>query len=589
METRQRTRLFQVRKSASAAAKGSRRVVIEAVAPEVDGGRFPAKRILGDEVVVEADIFADGHDPVAGALLYRHESEAEWKQLPLMPLVNDRWRAGFRVDRLGTYRYTLRGWPASAPSEATQYDRELRLTVDRGKARFSAWYEIFPRSWGAVPGRHATFREVEAHLPKIASMGFDVLYLTPIHPIAKTHRKGRNNATAAGSDDPGSPWAIGAREGGHKAIHPQLGTVEDFRRFVSSAREAGLEIAMDIALHCSPDHPYVKEHPEWFRKRPDGSIQYAENPPKKYEDIYPFDFETPNWQALWEELKGIFLFWIDQGVRLFRVDNPHTKPFAFWEWLIGQIKERHPDVIFLSEAFTRPKIMFRLAKLGFSQSYTYFAWRNSRRELTDYFTELTQGPVREFFRPSLWTNTPDILTESLQKGGPPAFRVRLVLAATLGASYGIYGPAFELCENVPREPGSEEYLSSEKYEIKRWNPNDPHGIRDLVARINRIRRENGALQRDDGLEFHPTDNEQLLCYSKRDPAGRNRILTVVNLDPASPQSGWTQLRLDLLGLQGDRPFALEDLLGAGRFEWRGPRNFIQLDPAQAPAHIFRVG
>ena len=583
VETGQRTRLLQVTR------KPPGRVVIEGVTPEVDGGRFPAKRIIGDNVVVEADIFADGHDSLAGALLYRHESDADWKQVSLEPLVNDRWRGSFRVDRLGRYRYTLRAWMASDPSGVTQYEKELLLIVDREKARFSAWYEIFPRSWGTTPGRHATFRDVETHLPRIASMGFDVLYLAPIHPIARARRKGKNNAGTAGPQDPGSPWGIGAREGGHKAIHPELGTLEDFRRFVAKAKEVGLEVALDVAFQCSPDHPYVREHPEWFRRRPDGSIQHAENPPKKYEDIYPLNFETPNGQALWEELKSIFFFWIAQGVRIFRVDNPHAKPFAFWEWVIGQIKEKHPDAIFLSEAFTRPKIMVRLAKLGFSQSYTYFAWRNTRWELTDYFTELTKGLAREFFRPSLWPNTPDILTEYLQKGGPPAFRVRLILAATLAAGYGIYGPAFELCENKPLEPGSEEYLNSEKYEIKRWNLEDPRSLKDLVGRVNRIRRENRALQQNDGLEFHAVDNEQLLCYSKRDPEAANCILTVVNLDPRNSQSGWVDLRPEVLGLQPGRPIELEDLLTGKRYSWQGSRSFVQLDPASAPAHIFRMG
>jgi len=565
-----------------------KRVAIEQVTPEVEGGRFPIKRIVGDTVTVEADLFADGHDPVHGLLLVRHESQARWTEVPLEPLVNDRWSASFPVKELGTYLYTLEGWVGDNRKASTRYDKELRLLADREKARFSAWYEIFPRSCSPEPGRHGTFKDLEGWLPYISSMGFDVLYLPPIHPIARSQRKGKNNVLAAGPGDPGSPWAIGGAEGGHKAIHPQLGTLEDFRRLIGRAKESGLEVALDLALQCSPDHPYVKEHPQWFRHRPDGCIQYAENPPKKYEDIYPFDFETKQWKALWEELKSIFLFWADQGVRIFRVDNPHTKPFDFWEWLIFEVRREHPDALFLSEAFTRPKIMMRLAKLGFTQSYTYFTWRSNRWELAEYFTELTKGPAREYFRPSVWPNTPDILTAYLQEGGPGAFRARLVLAATLSAGYGIYGPAFELCENKPLEPGSEEYLNSEKYELKAWEIRQPDSLQGLITRVNRIRRENPALQRDDGLEFHPAGNDQLLCYSKRSRDGKNVLLMVVNLDPRRSQSGTLELRLESLGLDPSRPFTAEDLLSEASFKWQGPRNVVELDPARAPAHIFRI-
>ncbi len=564
------------------------RVVIEGVTPQVEGGRFPIKRIVGDVVVVEADLFADGHDPVAGVLLIRHEQDREWKELSLESVGNDRWRGQFTVDRVGTYRYTLEGWIPPKRGSATRYDQELRITVDREKARFSAWYEIFPRSCSAQPGRHGTFRDLEGWLPYISSLGFDVLYLPPIHPVARTQRKGKNNALAAGPGDPGSPWAIGAREGGHKAVHPELGTLEDFRRLLAKAKEFGLEVALDIALQCSPDHPTLREHVEWFRRRPDGTIQHAENPPKKYEDIVPFDFESPRWRPLWEEMKGIFLFWIKQGVRIFRVDNPHTKPFDFWEWLITELKRDHPDLILLSEAFTRPKIMIRLAKLGFTQSYTYFAWRNTRWELTDYFTELTHSPMREFFRPNLWPNTPDILTGYLQSGGPAAFRVRLVLAATLGASYGIYGPAFELCENKPREPGSEEYLDSEKYELKRWDIQRPDSLKDLIGRVNRIRKENPALQRDDGLAFHSVSNDQLLCYSKRSQGSSGAILVVVNLDPSRKQAGSVELSLEALGVDPSRSYQVEDLLNQASYSWKGGKNFVELDPDRTPAHIFRV-
>ncbi|MBI3801135.1 MAG: alpha-1,4-glucan--maltose-1-phosphate maltosyltransferase, partial [Deltaproteobacteria bacterium] len=388
--------------------------------------------------------------------------------------------------------------------------------------------------------------------------------------------------------DPGSPWAIGAQEGGHTAIHPQLGTLEDFRRLVTQAKEYGIEIALDLALQCTPDHPYVQEHPDWFRRRPDGSIQYAENPPKKYQDIYPFDFETEQWQALWDELTSLARFWIDQGVRIFRVDNPHTKSFRFWEYLIGDLKRQYPEVIFLAEAFTRPKVMYHLAKLGFTQSYTYFAWRNTKPEIIQYFTELTQTEVREYFRPNLWPNTPDILTEYLQLGGRPAFMARLVLAATLGASYGIYGPAFELGENRAREFGGEEYLDSEKYEIKHWDLNRPDSLKDFIARVNRIRRQNLALQNDWSLRFHAVDNEQLICYSKCSADHTNVIVIVVNLDPHHTHSGWVDLSLETLGLDPQQPHQVHELLSDARYLWQGSRNYVELNPQIVPAHIFQL-
>jgi starch synthase (maltosyl-transferring) len=419
-------------------------------------------------------------------------------------------------------------------------------------------------------------------------MGFDVLYLPPIHPIGTTCRKGKNNATQCRAGDPGTPWAIGSAEGGHKAVHPQLGTLVDFRRFITRAREYGIEVALDMAFNCSPDHPYVKEHPRWFRWRPDGTVQYAENPPKQYQDIYPLNFASEDWRNLWEELKSVFLFWIEQGVRIFRVDNPHTKPFVFWEWLIDGIKKDYPEVLFLSEAFTRPKVMYRLAKLGFSQSYTYFTWRTVKWELTQYFTELTKTDVREFFRPNLWPNTPDILSDYLRDGGSPAFMTRLVLAATFGANYGIYGPAFELCENRRKDTVSEEYLDSEKYEIKRWNIENPNSLRDFISRVNRIRRENPALQSDLSLYFHHVDNEQLICYSKRTEDLSSVILVVVNLDYHYKQSGFVDLSMGELGLNPAQPYKVRDLLADVTYEWRGSRNYLELDPRKIPAHIFRV-
>jgi starch synthase (maltosyl-transferring) len=471
---------------------------------------------------------------------------------------------------------------------AATYSPELTVVVDRPKARFSAWYEMFPRSCASAPGQHGTFKDCEARLPYVAAMGFDVLYFPPIHPIGVTHRKGRNNTTDPAPDDPGSPWGIGSPQGGHRAIHPQLGTLEDFRHLLARVREYGLEFALDLAFQCSPDHPYVSHHPEWFRQRPDGTVQFAENPPKQYQDIYPLDFETEHWQALWDELKGVVLFWAEQGVRIFRVDNPHTKPFRFWEWLIREVKQAYPDVLFLAEAFTRPKVMYNLAKRGFTQSYTYFAWRNSKEEIIEYFTTLTHTEVREFLRPNLWPNTPDILTEYLQFGGRPAFMTRLVLAATLGASYGIYGPAFELCENRPREPGSEEYLNSEKYEIKWWDCARPDSLQDFIARVNRIRRENPALHRDWGLHFHTVTNDQLLCYSKQTEDRADVILVVVNLDPHHTQAGWVELSPQVLGVVGEGAYQVHDLLSDSRYLWHGPRNFVELNPDAVPAHIFRL-
>jgi len=645
-------------------AEGRARIVVEGVRPEVDAGRFPIKRTLGEAVVVEAAVFADGHGSPACVLLYRRENERTWQELPMRALGNDRWQAEFRVTDLGQYVYTVEGWldefrtwrsdlikrmdaeqdvrvelligaglieaaagrakgsdakrlrawardlrAAGDPREteqlaldealadvalqypdrqfATRYPKELGVVADREKARFSTWYELFPRSCASEPGRHGTFRDCERWLPYIAGMGFDVLYLPPIHPIGITDRKGKNNSTVCVPDDVGSPWAIGGKEGGHKAIHSGLGTIEDFQRLVAKASEAGLEVALDIAFQCTPDHPYVKEHPEWFRQRPDGTIQYAENPPKKYQDIYPLDFESEKWRLLWEELRSVFVFWIEQGVQIFRVDNPHTKPFPFWDWVIAEIKKKHPEVIFLAEAFTRPKVMYRLAKGGYTQSYSYFTWRNTKQELADYFTELTRSEVREFFRPNLWPNTPDILPEYLQIGGRPAFMARVVLAGTLGANYGIYGPAFELCENTPRDPGGEEYLNSEKYEIKQRNLEDPASLRDVITRLNQARRRNPALQSDWSLRFHPVDNDMLLCYSKSSADLSNIILTVVNLDFANTQAGWVTLDLGSLGLD-DRPFQVQDLLGDGTHLWQGPRNFVQLDPQVLPAHVFRI-
>ena len=487
------------------------------------------------------------------------------------------------ADQLATLmrRYPDRG-------RATRYDKGLLVTVDPPKAAFSAWYELFPRSWSPEPGRHGTFRDVEAVLPYVAGMGFDVLYLPPIHPIGRSHRKGKNNSLRAKATDPGSPWAIGSDEGGHKSVHPDLGSLADFRRLVARANEYGLEIALDIAFQCSPDHPYVKEHPEWFRRRPDGSIQYAENPPKKYEDIYPFDFETSDWRALWEELKSVFVFWVQQGVHIFRVDNPHTKPFRFWEWVIAEIKRDYPDTMFLAEAFTRPRLMERLAKSGFTQSYTYFAWKTKKDDIRDYFTELTSVPLKDYFRPNAWPNTPDILTEYLVTGGRSGFVARLVLAATLSSSYGIYGPAFELGEHTPAQPGSEEYLNSEKYELKRWDIARKDSLREIITRVNAIRRGNPALHSNEGLTFHLADNENVICYSKRTEDARNIVVTVVNLDPKRAHSAVIELPLEEWGIDPKRAFPVEDLLNQSKSRWRGKRHELRLKPKTSASAIFRL-
>jgi starch synthase (maltosyl-transferring) len=470
-----------------------------------------------------------------------------------------------------------------------EYPRAPKVWVDRERAGFSAWYEFFPRSTSPDPGKHGTFKDCEAWLPHVAGMGFDVVYFPPIHPIGRTARKGKNNTLNPEPGDVGSPWAIGGPEGGHKSVHPDLGTLQDFDALVARARDDfGLEIALDIAFQCSPEHPYVNEHPEWFMHRPDGTIKHAENPPKKYEDIYPFNFECEEWEALWEELKSVFLFWMDHGVRIFRVDNPHTKPFKFWEWVIHEIHTTNPDVLFLAEAFTRPKMMNRLAKGCFSQSYTYFTWRNDKHSLTQYMQDLTNSPMKDFFRPNFWPNTPDILNEFLQHGGRGAFINRLVLAATLSSNYGIYGPAFEQMESAPREPGSEEYLDSEKYQVRHWHLHSEQSLSELIARVNEIRRENPALQTTNNVKFHHIDNDSMICYSKSSPDGQNTVLVIVNMDPHREQGGWTALDLNAMGVLADQEYQVDDLLRGERYTWDGPYNFVKLNPHTVPVHIFRI-
>jgi len=639
------------------------RVLIEAVSPQIDGGLFPCKRTVGEAVFVEADIFTDGHEVLAAAAKYRHVGHAEWSEISLMPVVNDRWSATFSVQQQGWYEYSITAWIdpyatwhrdllkrvdaqqnveielregaelirqiASRANEPDQewlrgradlltqgampariqaasdeilkvivarhvdrssghtYEKTLRIWVDRERARFGSWYELFPRSTSPQPGAHGTLNDLARLIPSIAAMQFDVVYLPPIHPIGRHYRKGPNNTLNAGLNDPGSPWAIGGPEGGHKSIHPLLGTLDDFDELVAVCAVHELEIAMDIAFQCSPDHPYVAEHPQWFKHRVDGSIKYAENPPKKYQDIYPLDFECDDWQNLWNELLSVVQFWCERGVRIFRVDNPHTKPFRFWAWLIAEIQKDYPEAIFLAEAFTRPKLMKYLAKAGFTQSYSYFTWRNSRREIMEYFQELTRPPVIDFMRPNLFVNTPDILPEYLQHGGRAAFQIRLALAATLGASYGIYGPVYETFEATPR-PGSEEYIDNEKYELKHWNWDQPNVFREFITLVNRIRRENPALQYDRFLRFHETDNEQIVFFSKESPDRSSVVFVVVNVDPYHVQAGNVRIPLAQFGLDSRDAFQVQDLLTGAHFLWRGEANYVSLNPESNAVHILRL-
>lgn len=688
--------------------KGRSRVVIEDITPQVDAGRHPVRRTVGDMVTVTAAVFGDGHDHVNARLLYKREQERRWRFVPMKAGVNDHWSGQFPVEALGSWHYAVLGWvdhfdtwlsdlekrlgaqtvpavkdAAGAPVAAgglqsganvaaqdvalalrtgailirqaarrakgadakrltqaadglealaaenrsyydfaldpaitllmekypnlefaTQSEPELAIWVDRERARFSSWYELFPRSASAIAGQHGTFADVERQLPEIAAMGFDVLYFPPIHPIGRAFRKGKNNTVTARAGDVGSPWAVGDKQaiaqpahkddnGGHKSILPELGTFEDFDRLVAATKTNGMEIALDIAFQCAPDHPWVSEHPDWFVIRPDGSIQYAENPPKKYQDIYPLNFESPDWRGLWDELYSVFEFWIQRGVLIFRVDNPHTKAMPFWEWCLNALRTKYPEAIFLAEAFTRPHVMYWLAKVGFTQSYTYFTWRNTKLELTEYLEEITQPPVSDFFRPNSWPNTPDILHKELQVGGRPAFMERLILAATLTANYGIYGPAYELGENAPAKPApgkteSEEYLDSEKYEIRQRDRNAPGSLIPLITQLNQIRRAHPALQQNDTLRFHATDNPQIICYSKSNADFSDTLLVLVNMDVVNPQAGWTDLDLGALNLAPGESFMVEDLLSGEQYMWQDRRNFVALTPGTKPAHILRI-
>ncbi len=639
-------------------------VVIENVQPLLDGGRYPIKHIVGEDLVVEADIFKDGHDVVAAVLKWRVLSKPAWRETPMIFVDNDRWRGVCTLYDEDIHEYTVEAWTdtfrswqqefikkfeggisdlrsealegaaivgaaagrardradrerllefseqisTSANSEiyaiaqsgelevlmatypdrsnAAQYDPAPRVVVDRSAALFGAWYEFFPRSAEGRGDRGSTFRDCLLRVDDAKAMGFDVVYFPPIHPIGHTNRKGRNNSITCEPGDPGVPWAIGSEAGGHKAVEPALGTLADFDWLQKEVRKRGMEIALDFAINCSPDHPYVKEHPDWFYKRPDGTIKYAENPPKKYEDIYPLNFRCENWRELWAEMKSIVLFWAEHGMRIFRVDNPHTKPVAFWEYLIKGVREKYPHTIFLSEAFTRPKMMKALAKAGFNQSYTYFTWRNSKQELIEYFTELTHTEMSEYFRPNLWPNTPDILPFVLQEGGRAAFMIRVLLAATLSPLYGIYS-GYELCENKAL-PDREEYLDSEKYQFKERNWNAPGNIKDWIARLNKIRKQNRALQLYSNLRFYHAENDAILFYGKMTAARDNIILVVVNLDPFRKQHSFLYVPIEEFGQMESDEYRVEDLLSGATYTWRGRQNYVELDPAIQPAHILLV-
>jgi starch synthase (maltosyl-transferring) len=586
------------------------RVVIENIRPEVDSGRFPIKRAVGERVDVRADAFADGHDVLVAVLRHRPASQSEWRETAMTSagVGSDEWTASFPVHEVGWHEYQIVAWvdrfltwqrdlekkeaagqdvsvdllegstlPIDDRSRATE-SPVRRVWVDRPRAASGAWYEMFPRSAGPDPNRSGTLAEAAAELPRIADLGFDVLYLPPIHPIGSSFRKGPNNSLIAGPGDLGSPWAIGSAAGGHTAVDPALGTLEDFDRFRAAAERLGLEVALDLAWQTSPDHPWVREHPAWFRHRADGTIKYAENPPKKYQDIYPFDFDSDDREGLWSALLDVTRFWVERGVRIFRVDNPHTKPLGFWEWLIEQIHADFPDVIFLSEAFTRPPLMRYLAKLGFTQSYSYFTWRNSKAELTEYFTELTATGMAEYFRANLFANTPDILHAFLQQGGRPAFEARLLLAATLGANYGIYS-GFEICEARALKPGSEEYADSEKYQVRKRRWDGASSIAELIRRVNLIRHTHPALQTDRTLTFHQTDNEHIIAYSKTALDGGDRVLTVVNLDPFFTQHGFIEVPVD------EAAYTVRDLLDDTDYTWHRGWNYVRFDPGVRQGHL----
>ncbi len=638
---------------------GQVRVIIENVQPEIESGRYPAKRTVGERVDVTADIFTDGHDHIRAEVLFRKAGATTWESVEMHHQGNDFWHASFYVREKVNYIFTIQAWvdhfetwhdgtkkkaaamlninlelqegarlleklAAGSNKELrqlaqqlrnekqylqnvdfvqreefadlvkqnplrefeTRYGKELPVVVESHKASFSTWYELFPRS-ASTDGKHGTFKDVIKLLPRVEAMGFDVLYLPPIHPIGKINRKGKNNNVRAQEGEPGSPWAIGSAEGGHKAIHKELGTMADYKLLIAEAKKRNIDIAFDLAFQCAPDHPYVKEHPEWFKTRPDGSIQFAENPPKKYQDIYPFNFECADWKGLWEELKSVIVYWVEQGVTIFRVDNPHTKPIQFWEWVIAEVHAEYPDVIFLSEAFTRPKVMASLAKIGFTQSYTYFTWRVSKQELTEYMNELVNYPSRNYFRPNFWPNTPDILPYHLQHQGENMFIIRLALAATLSSNYGVYGPPYEFCENNP-VPGKEEYMDSEKYEIRPYNWRQTNRMTDIISIINKTRKEHPALQSTWNIHFCAIHDDNLLAYLKYTDDLTDIMLVVVNLDQHNTHRGYVQLPLQILKPQHGLNVKLHDVMTGEKYTWTQEWNFVELNPHKLPFHLFHL-
>ncbi|MFN3588062.1 MAG: alpha-1,4-glucan--maltose-1-phosphate maltosyltransferase [Spirosomataceae bacterium] len=641
---------------------GKQRIVIEKITPQIDGGRYPVKRVVNEWIRVEADVLIDGHDLLSARLLYKLTKSDEWQEVSMTLLNNDRWKAQFLAEEIGQYEYTIEAWvdhlatwqhevelkvkdgqhlqvellqgkefyeemalkasdedknalltAASWMTDPAKYNDAimiilsehttrwikkypqrqdafthpvLQVTVDRERANFSAWYSLFPRSASPEYGKHGTFKDVEGLLPRIQKMGFDVLYIPPVHPIGKTHRKGKNNNVFCEEGEPGVPYGIGSELGGHTAIHPELGTLDDLKSLIQQAKNHEMEIALDLAIQCSPDHPWVKDHPDWFKILPDGSIRYAENPPKKYQDIYPIYFETNDWKNLWLALKDVIFTWAEWGVRIIRVDNPHTKSFNFWEWVITETKAVYPDMIFLSEAFTKPKVMQQLAKLGFTQSYTYYVWRTTKQEITEYMTELVKTEMSEYFRPNFWPNTHDINPYMLQSGNENLFILRHFMAATLVSNYGIFGPSYEYMYHEANTP-KEEYAYSEKYEIKWWDWKHENKLTYVISEINRIRKENTAFKATNNLTFCPISNDQLLAYLKTAKDG-NRILCIANLSGNAKQEGMVQIPLSLIGKSPWESYRVHDLVTGMYYTWQGEQNFVSIDPYILPFHLFRI-
>lgn len=643
---------------------GKSRVIIDSISPQIDNGKYPIKRTVGEKVTVTAEVITDGHDEVKAVILYRKITDSSWIEAPMQVVSVDKWGGSFRIAEQVPYLYTVKGWvdhfttwqkglkkkfddgqnvavelevgarmvekaalKASASdsermlryahslrnhpqmseavaaavspeisvlydlyaekSNATIYEAVFNITVEFKKALFSTWYEFFPRSTSETPYKHGTFKDCQRILPHVAEMGFDVVYFPPIHPLGKLHRKGKNNTLNAKPGEPGSCWAIGSDEGGHKAVHPELGTIEDFVEMVQFAKKLDIDIALDIAYQCAPDHPYVKQHPQWFKWRPDGTVQYAENPPKKYQDVLPINFETEDWQNLWIELKSVFEYWIEQGVTIFRVDNPHTKSFKFWEWCIAELNAKYSNLVFLSEAFTRRKIMQHLAKTGFTQSYTYFSWRNSKAEMQQYLTELTTTEEREYFRPNFWPNTPDILPKTLQFDGDNMFVIRFALAATLSASYGFYGPAYELMWTHGLND-KEEYYDSEKFEIKVWDWFADTKFKRIIRRVNQIRKENSAFQNTYNIQFIPTENDKVIGFVKVSDDGKNKVLVLINMDSRNTQKAFFKMPLATLEINAGDRYKMNDLMNGFEYWWQDEWHVLDLDPYDVPFRIFSI-